>query len=148
MSEDLVFVHNLRVKMVGPDAPKYATPFSAGLDLYADAYETLDPGQRRLIPTGIAVALPPGTVGLICPRSGLALGAGVTVLNAPGVIDEDYRGVVGVVLINHGTEPFKVRRGDRIAQMLVVPVLRPEVRVVSFMEDTVRGPHGFGSTGK
>lgn len=127
--------------------PKYATEFSAGLDLPSAVEEEIMPGQWRLIPTGLQVALPTGTVGLICPRSGMALGAGVTVLNAPGVLDEDYRGIVGVVLVNHGESPFLVRPGDRIAQLVVVPVVRPKVYLVGELEDTGRGPHGFGSTG-
>jgi dUTP pyrophosphatase len=129
--------------------PAYATSDSAGMDLLAAVEETvtLDPGERRLIPTGIAIALPPGTEAQVRPRSGLALKQGVTVLNAPGTIDADYRGEVGVILINHGDQPFVVERGSRIAQMVVAAYARVAWTVSDDLEQSARGAGGFGSTG-
>lgn len=129
--------------------PAYATSDSAGMDLLAavEAPVTLAPGERRLIPTGIAIALPPGTEAQVRPRSGLALKQGVTVLNAPGTIDADYRGEVGVILINHGDQPFVVERGGRIAQMVVAPYARVAWTVSDDLEESARGAGGFGSTG-
>lgn len=129
--------------------PAYATSDSAGMDLLAavEAPVTLAPGERRLIPTGIAIALPPGTEAQVRPRSGLALKQGVTVLNAPGTIDADYRGEVGVILINHGEQPFVVERGGRIAQMVVAPYARVAWTVSEDLEESARGAGGFGSTG-
>src|SRR5690606_20866489 len=122
---------------------------SAGLDLLAavEAPVTLAPGEWRLIPTGIALALPPGTEAQVRPRSGLALKHGVTVLNAPGTIDADYRGEVGVILINHGRRPFVVERGSRIAQMVVARYARVAWTVSTDLEASARGAGGFGSTG-
>lgn len=130
--------------------PGYATALSAGLDLLAAVTEEvrLAPGARALIPTGIAIALPLGYEAQVRPRSGLALKAGVTTLNAPGTIDADYRGEVGVILINHGQEVFTVRRGDRIAQLVVAPVSRARWAEQANLEDTQRGSGGFGSTGR
>jgi dUTP diphosphatase len=129
--------------------PAYATSDSAGMDLLAavDAPVTLKPGERRLIPTGIAIALPAGTEAQVRPRSGLALKHGLTVLNAPGTIDADYRGEVGVVLINHGQEPFVIERGSRIAQMVVAAYARVAWTVSTDLEESARGAGGFGSTG-
>lgn len=129
--------------------PVYATSDSAGMDLLAAvaAPVTLQPGERRLIPTGIAIALPAGTEAQVRPRSGLALKHGITVLNAPGTIDADYRGEVGVVLINHGDQPFVVERGSRIAQMVVAPYARVAWTVSADLEESARGAGGFGSTG-
>lgn len=129
--------------------PAYATSDSAGMDLLAAvaAPVTLQPGERRLIPTGIAIALPAGTEAQVRPRSGLALKHGITVLNAPGTIDADYRGEVGVVLINHGDQPFVVERGSRIAQMVVAPYARVAWTVSADLEESARGAGGFGSTG-
>ncbi|MFQ5773363.1 MAG: dUTP diphosphatase [Kiloniellaceae bacterium] len=129
--------------------PAYATDTSAGMDLVAAVEEdvVLRPGERRLIPSGIAIALPSGTEAQIRPRSGLALEHGVTVLNAPGTIDADYRGEVGVILINLGSEPFTVTRGSRIAQMVIAPCVRAAWRLVEALEDSPRGTGGFGSTG-
>ena len=131
------------------DLPAYATSDSAGMDLLAAVGETvtLAPGERRLIPTGIAIALPPGTEAQVRPRSGLALKQGVTVLNAPGTIDADYRGEVGVILINHGDQPFVVERGSRIAQMVVAAYARVAWTVSDDLEASARGAGGFGSTG-
>lgn len=131
--------------------PRYQTPGSAAVDLLAAVAEPVDlaPGARALIPTGICIALPPGYEAQVRPRSGLALKHGITVLNAPGTIDSDYRGEIGVILINHGTEPFTIAHGERIAQMVVAPVTRIVWQSVgSALPETGRGAGGFGSTGK
>jgi dUTP pyrophosphatase len=130
-------------------APSYQTEGAAGMDLCAALAEplTLAPGERALVPTGWSVAIPPGFEGQVRPRSGLALKHGVTVLNAPGTIDADYRGEIKVVLVNHGQAPFSVGRGDRIAQLVVCPVARAELREVERLDDTARGAGGYGSTG-
>jgi dUTP pyrophosphatase len=132
----------------GLPLPAYQSQDAAGADLVAavDEAVVLAPGERRLVPTGIAIALPQGYEAQVRPRSGLALKQGVTVLNTPGTIDADYRGEIGVILINHGDGPFTVRRGDRIAQMVVAPVVQAEFRE-SALNETVRGTGGFGSTG-
>lgn len=131
--------------------PRRATPGSAGLDLYAavpaDAPFTLASGARTLVPTGIVIALPHGTEAQIRPRSGLALRYGVTVLNAPATIDSDYRGEIQVLLINHGTDTFKVERGTRIAQLVIAPMEVIAWKLVYVMSETIRGAGGFGSTG-
>ncbi|MBN1355173.1 dUTP diphosphatase [bacterium] len=129
--------------------PRYATPQAAGVDLYAalEASVSIPPGSWRLISTGIRIALPVSYEAQIRPRSGLALKYGVTLLNSPGTIDSDYRGIIGVILINHGEEPFVVQRGDRIAQMVIAPVARLEFELVSYLRKTGRGDGGFGSTG-
>ena len=129
--------------------PAYATAQSAGLDLMAavQGEVTLAPGARRLIPTGLAIALPAGFEAQVRPRSGLALKHGITVLNSPGTIDADYRGEVQVLLINHGAAPFVIRRGDRIAQMVVAPVTQIAWKPVSQLDETERGSGGYGSTG-
>jgi dUTP pyrophosphatase len=129
--------------------PAYATAQSAGLDLMAAVASevTLAPGARQLIPTGLAIALPAGFEAQVRPRSGLALKHGVTVLNSPGTIDADYRGEVQVLLINHGEAPFVIRRGDRIAQLVVAPVTHITWDVVRELEQTERGGGGYGSTG-
>jgi dUTP pyrophosphatase len=129
--------------------PAYATAQSAGLDLMAaiSAEVTLAPGARQLIPTGLAIALPVGFEAQVRPRSGLALKHGITVLNSPGTIDADYRGEVQVLLINHGSKPFAIRRGDRIAQMVVAPVTQIAWKQVEQLNETERGSGGYGSTG-
>lgn len=129
--------------------PAYATAQSAGLDLMAavESDMTLAPGDRALVPTGLAIALPPGYEAQVRPRSGLALKNGVTVLNSPGTVDADYRGEVGVILSNLGAEPFTVSRGMRIAQMVVAPVTRLAWNEVDDLSDSDRGTGGFGSTG-
>lgn len=129
--------------------PAYATAQSAGLDLMAaiNGEITLAPGARQLIPTGLSIALPAGYEAQVRPRSGLALKHGITVLNAPGTIDADYRGEVKVLLINHGSENFVLKRGDRIAQMVVAPVTRIAWNVVETLDETARGAGGYGSTG-
>jgi dUTP pyrophosphatase len=132
--------------------PSYASMEAAGLDLVAALPEdeplALTPGGRALVPTGLALELPPGHEAQVRPRSGLALKHGVTVLNAPGTIDADYRGEVQVLLINHGAEPVTLRRGERIAQLVVAPVLRVRLVEVDALGETTRGAGGFGSTGR
>jgi dUTP pyrophosphatase len=134
----------------GLELPAYATDHSAGLDLLAAVAEpvTLAPGQRALIPTGLAIALPEGFEAQVRPRSGLALKHGIGVLNSPGTIDADYRGEVGVILINHGDRPFVVERGMRVAQMVVLPVPRVRLMEVDELDETARGSGGFGHTGQ
>jgi dUTP pyrophosphatase len=129
--------------------PAYQTADSAGMDLLAAIGEdvVLAPGERKLIPTGLAIALPPGYEAQVRPRSGLALRNGITQLNTPGTIDADYRGEIGVILINHGAEPFTVTRGMRIAQMVVAPVIQARWNEVTELDETERGSGGFGSTG-
>ena len=131
------------------ELPTYATEASAGVDLVAavEADLVLQPGERRLVPSGIAIALPPGTEAQVRPRSGLALKHGISIVNAPGTIDSDYRGEVGVILINLGQEPFTVTRGARIAQMVIAPCARVEWLPVDSLDDSARGAAGFGSTG-
>jgi dUTP pyrophosphatase len=133
----------------GLPVPGYMSEHAAGADLCAAVREqlTLLPGARALVPTGFSIALPPGFEAQIRPRSGLAIRSGITCLNAPGTIDADYRGEIGVVLANFGTEPFVVRRGDRIAQVVVAPVARASFDLVDELPPTVRGDGGFGSTG-
>lgn len=133
----------------GLDLPAYATAQSAGLDLLAAvaAPVTLAPGARQLIPTGLAIALPEGFEVQIRPRSGLALKHGVTVLNSPGTIDADYRGEIGVVLINLGAEPFVVERGMRVAQMVLARYARISWQPAETLPESARGAGGFGSTG-
>lgn len=130
--------------------PAYMTAGAAGMDLYAavEAEVVLHPGERRLIPTGLYISLPPGYEAQIRPRSGLALRHGISMVNTPGTIDSDYRGEIGVILINHGEEPFVVRRGDRIAQMVVSRVERVEWEEVDALDESERGSGGFGHTGK
>lgn len=135
----------------GLDLPAYQTPGSAGLDLPAavaeDAPVTIPPGEWRLIPTGICIALPDGYEAQVRPRSGLAAKFAVTCLNTPGTIDADYRGELHVNLINHGPNPFTVRRGERIAQMIIAPVMQIVWAPVDALDETSRGAGGFGSTG-
>jgi dUTP pyrophosphatase len=129
--------------------PAYATETAAGLDLRAALEEALvlEPGGRALVPTGLQIALPPGHEGQVRPRSGLAVRQGLTLLNTPGTIDEDYRGEVRVLLVNLGEEPVRIERGERIAQLVVAPVSRVEVREESSLSGTARGAGGFGHTG-
>lgn len=135
----------------GLELPSYKTEGAAGLDLSAalpaDQPLELPAGARALVPTGLILAILPGYEGQVRPRSGLALDHGVTVLNSPGTIDADYRGEVQVLLINHGPAPFRVTRGMRIAQLVIAPVARAEVRLTETLESTQRGSGGFGSTG-
>ena len=128
--------------------PAYATEGAAGMDLRADVELVLPAGDRALVPTGLAIAVPPGFEAQVRPRSGLALKHGVTCLNSPGTIDSDYRGEVGVILANLGREPFRVARGDRIAQLVVAPVERAELVEVGELPPTGRGAGGFGHSGQ
>ena len=135
----------------GLPLPAYQTPQSAGMDLLAATSETetlvLQPGRHALVPTGLVFELPGGTEAQVRPRSGLAAKHGVTVLNSPGTIDADYRGEVSVILINLGSEPFAIRRGDRIAQMIIAPVSQARLAETKVLSKTSRGAGGFGSTG-
>jgi dUTP pyrophosphatase len=132
--------------------PAYQSALAAGLDLLAavpeDAPIILAPGKYALVPTGLSIALPPGYEAQVRPRSGLAARHGVTVLNAPGTVDADYRGEIGVPLINHGDAPFTIRRGERIAQMVIASVVQAELVPVAALSTTARGGGGFGSTGR
>jgi dUTP pyrophosphatase len=129
--------------------PCYMTEHAAGMDIFAAVIqeEVIRPGERKMIPTGITIAVPEGYEAQIRPRSGLAIKNGVTLVNAPGTIDADYRGEVGIIIINHGDEPFVVRRGDRIAQMVVHQVCRVAWKLDGSLQDTARGRGGFGHTG-
>ena len=127
--------------------PAYARPGDAGLDLRASESVKLEPGERRLVPTGLAIAIPEGHAGLVLPRSGLAMQKGVTVLNAPGLIDSGYRGEVKVLLINHGPVVVAIERGERIAQLVIQAVARARLVEVERLPDSARGGGGFGSTG-
>lgn len=135
----------------GLPLPAYETDGSAGVDLRAaiSATEpiTLKPGERKLVPTGLSIALPNGFEAQVRPRSGLAIKHGITCLNSPGTIDADYRGEIQVILINLGQDPFVINRGDRIAQMVVAPVTQLDWQMVEVLDDTKRGKGGFGSTG-
>ena len=131
--------------------PSYETSEAAGMDLRAavpeDAPLTLKPGARELVPTGFAMAIPTGFEAQIRPRSGLALKHGLSLVNAPGTIDSDYRGEIKIILINQGDEDFEISRGMRIAQMVIAPVLQVAIEPVTSLDDTARGAGGFGSTG-
>ena len=139
--------HGLGLKL-----PFYATPDSAGVDLRAALPEeeplTLAPGRIALVPTGIAVAIPSGYEGQVRPRSGLATKHGISLVNAPGTVDADYRGELKCSVINLGAEPYTIRRGERISQMIIAPVIQAELTEVEKLPETVRGTGGFGSTGK
>ena len=132
--------------------PAYQSAHAAGLDLLAAVPEdtplTMQPGQRALVPTGLMIAVPPGHEAQVRPRSGLAFKHGVTVLNSPGTVDADYRGEVSVLLINHGDEPFTIRRGERVAQLVIAAVTQANLVVVASLSSTDRGSGGFGSTGR
>jgi dUTP pyrophosphatase len=135
----------------GLPLPAYQSEQAAGMDLVAavptDSPVVIAPGRYAMIPTGICIALPAGTEGQVRPRSGLAAKHGVTVLNSPGTIDADYRGEVKIMLINHGSEPFTVARGTRVAQLIVARYVFSRVRLVDSLDQTTRGDGGFGSTG-
>ena len=136
----------------GLELPSYGTPGAAGMDLRAaipdDAPITLAPGQRAMVPTGLSIAVPEGFEAQVRPRSGLAVKHGISCVNTPGTIDSDYRGEVHVVLINLGQEPFTLRRGERIAQMVIAAYARVEWDEVETLSETSRGAGGFGSTGR
>jgi len=147
----MVRVQIKRVRGGGTKLPHYMTPLSAGMDLCACLEwkeVVLEPGQRRLIPTGIAIALPEGYEAEVRPRSGLALKHGVTLLNAPGTIDADYRGEVGCIMINLGQDPFVIKDGDRIAQLVIHQVCRADLEEVAELPESSRGEGGFGHTGR
>ncbi len=148
MTEPLVVAVQRLPEAEGLPLPSYMTPNAAGADLCAAVHDdlTLLPGARALVPTGLAIALPPGYEAQIRPRSGLALTSGVTLLNSPGTVDSDYRGPLGILIANFGTEPFVVRRGDRIAQIVVSPVSKADFVTVLSLDETAR-VGGFGSTG-
>jgi dUTP diphosphatase len=141
----------VRIEVVRSDPgvalPVYAREGDAGLDVAAAATVTLEPGGRELVPTGLRVAIPAGYAGLVMPRSGLALRSGVTVLNAPGLIDSGYRGEIGVLLVNHGARTVVIQRGERIAQLVIQPVARAQLVEVRELPESRRGEGGFGSTG-
>ncbi len=136
----------------GVALPSYESDGAAGADLRANLPDrgrvVLEPGERALVPTGLRIAIPQGYEVQIRPRSGLALKHGITLLNAPGTIDSDYRGPLGVIVMNAGTEAFAIGHGERIAQMVVAPVARAEFDLVTRLDDTARGAGGFGSTGR
>ena len=141
----------IEFKKLDPDAqiPRYMTELAAGLDVHALPQESLtfEPGERCLVPTGLAVAIPPGFEIQVRPRSGLAIKHGIALVNSPGTIDADYRGEIGIILINLGRELFTVNRGDRIAQLVVAPVCQAELLEVAALSATERGAGGFGHTG-
>ena len=130
--------------------PEYATPGSSGMDLCADVGKdvVLQPGEISLISSGVYLSIPAGYEAEIRPRSGLALKHGISLVNTPGTVDSDYRGLVSLIMINHGKEPFVIRRGDRVAQMVIKEVLRADITVAEELDDTVRAQGGFGHTGK
>ncbi len=130
------------------DLPRYETSGSAGMDLRADEAFALAPGERRLVATGLAIELPPGHEGQVRPRSGLAVKHGIAIVNAPGTIDSDYRGEVKVLLVNLGQDPVTFARADRIAQLVIAPVVQARVELVDDLAGTGRGSGGFGSTGQ
>jgi len=150
---DILVSPTVRVKRLsnaeGLDLPRYETALAAGADVRAaiDAPLTLKPGERFMVPTGIAIALPPGWEAQMRPRSGLAAKFGISCVNSPGTIDADYRGELKVILINHGAEDFVINRGDRIGQMVIAPVWQATFVEVEELDDTERGAGGFGSTG-
>ena len=149
MAVDVALDH-LAVQLLHPAArpPERTRPGDAGFDLRAVEDFTLTPGERALVPTGVAIALPPGHAGLVTPRSGLAIKHGISVVNGPGLVDPNYRGELKVVLVNLGAETFRGQAGDRIAQLLIVPFAAPPVQVVDELDDTERGTAGFGSSGR
>ncbi len=143
----------VRIKRVRGGAaplPRYMTSHAAGMDLSAELATDLilQPGERTLVPTGIAIALPEGYEAQVRPRSGLALKHGIALVNSPGTIDADYRGEIGVIVINHGRDPFVIRNGERIAQLVVAPVIRALLVEVDDLDETHRGDGGFGHTGR
>ena len=144
----------VKIKRICPEdgnpLPHYMTPHAAGVDLSAnlDNEVVLKPGARTLVPTGIAIELPEGYEAQIRPRSGLALKHGISLVNSPGTIDTDYRGEIGVIVINHGKEPFTIKKGERIAQMVFAPFIRAVFAEVAELGDTLRGAGGFGHTGR
>lgn len=148
MPEDCT--HALQVKArLNPEStiPRYSSEGAAGMDLCTTIPFQLKPGERKLVPTGLRLAIPGGFEGQIRPRSGLALKHGISMVNSPGTIDSDYRGEIGLILINLGTETFEAEIGDRVGQIVFAPIARAEIIVVNELEDSIRGEQGFGSTG-
>lgn len=145
-----VAVRVCRVGQRGPplELPRYETAGSAGMDLRADEPFALAPGERRLVPTGLSLEIPPGHEGQVRPRSGLAVRHGIALVNAPGTVDSDYRGEVKVLLVNLGHEAVTFARGDRIAQLVIAPVVRAELELAEGLAGSGRGAGGFGSTGQ
>ena len=139
----------LKIRLLTPEAqvPRYAHPDDSGMDLTSTEDMSIAPGARALVPTGLAIELPPGTEAQLRPRSGLALRHGITVLNSPATIDEGYRGEIKIILANFGDTEFQITKGMRVAQMVICPVLRPEITVVDSFTETCRSTSGFGSTG-
>ncbi len=152
LKKDYMDNPRIEFKKLQPDAqiPQYMTDLAAGMDIQARPEQPVEllPGQRRLVPTGLAVAIPPGFEVQVRPRSGLAIKHGISLLNSPGTIDADYRGEIGIILINHGEEIFVVNPGDRIAQLVVAPVCQAQLIKVADLSETDRGAGGFGHTGK
>ncbi|MCP3973542.1 MAG: dUTP diphosphatase [bacterium] len=144
-------MHSLKILVKQLDAelpvPRHAQPGDAGVDLYARVAGELVAGERTLVPTGVAVAIPEGYVGLVVPRSGLAIRHGISLVNSPGILDSGYRGELQVVMINHGSESFRYERGERIAQLVVVPYAAQSWEVIGELPASDRGVGGFGSTG-
>ena len=140
---------NLKIKRLSPDAvlPKYAHPGDSGMDLCSIEQLMLQPGTRATVKTGIAIELPSGTEAQVRPRSGLASRSGITILNTPGTVDEGYRGEICITVANLGQEPFEIRKGMRIAQMVICPVIRVEIDECAELSETERSTGGFGSTG-
>ena len=141
---------SVRIKQLHQNAklPVYKTAGAAGMDLCSCEKLLIGVGDHAVVRTGIAIASPEGYVGLVCPRSGLAADFAITVLNSPGVIDDDYRGEIKVILVNHGRDEYRIASGDRIAQLVIEPIIRAQLQVVPDLDDTVRGSGGFGSTGR
>lgn len=149
MLQCTVRIKRLRPESVNP-LPSYMTTHAAGMDLYAELAEELilNPGERTLVPTGIAIELPEGYEAQVRPRSGLALRHGISLVNSPGTIDSDYRGEIGIIVINHGIEPFVIRSGERIAQLVFAPFARAALVEVDELGESARGTNGFGHTGR
>jgi dUTP diphosphatase len=143
-------IDDLQVHLLHPAArpPERSRPGDAAYDLRCVEAFALEPGERRMVPTGVAIALPSGTAGLVVPRSGLAIEHGISVVNGPGLVDPNYRGELRVILVNLGSERFEASAGDRIAQLLVVPFCAPELRLVDELPESERGSNGFGSSGR
>ncbi len=150
----MILMETIELKIKKPDnydlpLPAYETKGSSGMDIRAWTEKdiVLNPGEIRLVPTGLSISIPVGYEAQIRPRSGLALKHGIGMVNSPGTIDSDYRGEIGIIMINHGDKPFTVRRGDRIAQMIIARVCHAEVLVVDDLDSTTRGDGGFGHSG-
>jgi len=144
MHSPKILLHQLDPEL---PVPRHAQPGDAGVDLFARSGGELAPGERSLVPTGVAVAVPAGYVGLVAPRSGLAIRSGISLVNSPGVVDSGYRGEIQVVLVNQGSDTFRYERGERIAQLVVVPFATQDFELVDELPPSERGADGFGSTG-